>query len=650
MNVKLENLKLIYEIKDGSFKEINVNAFIPKEYVSCISALKLTKVSESGEDCVLQTSVIIGTEEGYIIFLVNGQLQRCVQLFQTPISYIEVSNELYVIGSDIVYTIVDQTFNTKVEALSAVHLVKGDFFQHGSDQFLLFKSYPEDGVKGLLFDASFNLMTPDNDTDNDGRDGHSNVQTAVRALNKRLQTEELIYQERVQECGRLEEFLSATLTRQLHLAEGGDAHISGTSYDLLPLITGETDITISTRTKSPGFIFDVKNVWQKTYLHKWCVGVVISYKTERKVRAWLDLVPARGSGVTMTTSNARCVLIEPPDQSCGDGHSSSEPGALENDATGVDEVHASNSPSKPCEETLLSVTSVPRFDGEKVELTLILNWQVLTNELLVLDSLSSRREGNSRVFTRPCGQVTLAVADVLKGNHALDVVKGTADTAESEMGDWDDVRYDRLAFMAIQTATDLEICASPGVLCRIETLLTDRCRLRYSHHLDCYMCDSPVLSGVQFRLGEQRPGAPARDAVFFAQGNDDVLLMVHYLYSKLPDEVIISTKEISRDSDSAKACREALKKEANFLSSGLKKLLGDRDSGHISDDENDQEDARKVGEKFKRQQKHYFEEKSKKIEVPSRVVQRLAQLQSQTDAAFIKYSDVLSSKLSCAVL
>jgi len=118
--------------------------------------------------------------------------------------------------------------------------------------------------------------------------------------------------------------------------------------------------------------------------------------------------------------------------------------------------------------------------------------------------------------------------------------------------------------------------------------------------------------------------------------------MLHYLYSKLPDEVAIATPNRCSRGDLSNACQAALQAEVDFLSDGLRKLQhsGTRSGLGISDFEEEEggsgdDDLRRVGEKFKRSQLEFVGEKSRSLEIPARVREKLTKLQVNTDTAVI---------------
>lgn len=120
----------------------------------------------------------------------------------------------------------------------------------------------------------------------------------------------------------------------------------------------------------------------------------------------------------------------------------------------------------------------------------------------------------------------------------------------------------------------------------------------------------------------------------------DVYMLVHYLYSKLPDNLIIVAKET--DTEQVKAtCVKALQKEANFLSYGLKQLLSDHEKNQALSDSDDTEsdDLRKVGEKFKRQRERFKQAQDKCIDLSSaratEYLKKLNIIKAETDKTIV---------------
>jgi hypothetical protein len=75
---------------------------------------------------------------------------------------------------------------------------------------------------------------------------------------------------------------------------------------------------------------------------------------------------------------------------------------------------------------------------------------------------------------------------------------------------------------------------------------------------------------------------------------------------------VILPKE-NTSTDFLRNCLPGLQKEADFLSHGLRKLLNDHEADNASsdtDDENDEGDVRKVGEKFKRKRETMLRKQS----------------------------------------
>ena len=116
-------------------------------------------------------------------------------------------------------------------------------------------------------------------------------------------------------------------------------------------------------------------------------------------------------------------------------------------------------------------------------------------------------------------------------------------------------------------------------------------------------------------------------------------LLVHHLYSKLPDQVVIVAKETSEEAI-ATTCVQALQKEAHFLSHGLRKLLNEHEQKQASGDFDDaaDDDLRKVGEKFKRRQEHLRQNEASHLKVSAeslREFQReLTNIKRKTDLTY----------------
>ena len=129
-------------------------------------------------------------------------------------------------------------------------------------------------------------------------------------------------------------------------------------------------------------------------------------------------------------------------------------------------------------------------------------------------------------------------------------------------------------------------------------------------------------------------------SIFAFSCDKDLFLLVHHLYASLPDHVIILYQSPSR-SDIIQSCLPSLQRELSFLEHGVRKLLDDTDDDQTWLTEavgGNNEDIRKVGEKFKRQKERLVEKMSREVNQDKLrdLYEQLMRLAKETDLHIVK--------------
>ncbi|KAL4230400.1 hypothetical protein ACF0H5_010782 [Mactra antiquata] len=218
-----------------------------------------------------------------------------------------------------------------------------------------------------------------------------------------------------------------------------------------------------------------------------------------------------------------------------------------------------------------------------------------------------------RILTKDCGIIRLNVSDVLEGKYELNCdVDSTSE--DIFMDNLKDLQCDRLVWQQVYNHHHIEIVSDLWTICRLETILTDQCKYIYQEKFDWFISSSQytTLCNVKIKLHEKTDDG-RRSLTLYTCSDEELCLTVHHLYTHLPDSTVILPRKHSQNAKQTK-CLTALQKEARFLHSGLRELLNDGDheiKAPDDIDDDDDNDLRKVGEKFKRSRQAILQKQDK---------------------------------------
>ncbi|KAH3843029.1 uncharacterized protein LOC127876690 [Dreissena polymorpha] len=625
--------------------EMNSCLFIPEEYAACTSCVSVKSLEFDKTESGVKSEMFIGTSEGFLVHFKDGQIQRCVQVFESAISLIHVHNTPYgnsgpsntklLVCTQKTYTFLDGLFKTHGGVIEARHSIWGDFLQQGEDQYLFLKGDIDDKNSTLIYDVN---RPPSENSGILNKKECDTSQIVCRALKNRVQKERIFNTEKSHELKHLQRFISDTLERQLAIAEGLNPRDKESQLELLPLVDSEAthNCDVHARAISTPVILPLRH-WQRTYQGQWCIGLDFTCNTQQTLKIWLNVIPLKPTSPVVMSSRSVSVLIEGQIRK-------RQLSASERDLLEITEKSAnpsgrvfSDNPSTKC--TITCVLAIPAMELDRVECSLVLNWHAIPDwtesEGAEIEVAHQPADFPTRmkIYTKPCGTVVLHATDVLEGKYEIMVMKGTSMADNVLMDNAEANIQDSIALETVQIRTALVIKASIGVFCAIESILTTRCGFLHNRQLACFVCTQGPLTGNQIRLGDRKQ-AEIRDLVLYTRCKKEVLLMIHFLYSKLPDEVVIECAPENTHAKNSK-CLVALQKEVEFLQKELKAMIPENKHMELSDEDGD--DVRIVGEKFKRQQDKWKSLDSKTIDYSSNpnFLTKLNYLRTQTDAAFI---------------
>jgi len=95
--------------RDEAICDVNVSSFIPVELLGCVSAVTVLRLEEDDHH-VLESSVLIGTNEGYVFHIKDGMLQRSFRCFDTAVNSIKCTGSLFLVSSSSCHIVIDKKF------------------------------------------------------------------------------------------------------------------------------------------------------------------------------------------------------------------------------------------------------------------------------------------------------------------------------------------------------------------------------------------------------------------------------------------------------------------------------------------------------------------------------------------------------------
>ncbi|XP_053399836.1 uncharacterized protein LOC123557535 [Mercenaria mercenaria] len=689
---EVKNIVRVLNFSGKHFSVLNSDQFFPSEYNECVTSINVIFLEQVDVE-LFNNELYLGTSEGFIVHVKNGNILHCNSISENcSVTCLKMGKHLedgarILAGTEEAYSEITYELQVEMQYTGIIHALTGDFYQDGSLQYLLLKQDFSEGFCWVLTNLKGRVLSSEDGDTGDQKQAPGSSDTALKALKARLQREQILLHEEELQARRTADFISDMFTKQVSIAAGVSPVPASHQSNMMSLIVGAEDTKCEGELKTGSRpIVEVKDHWQRTYEDSWCIGVEVVCSSNRSTKIWLDVVQDEPHTNTLTMKSS-CLTLSADrtgshasmDQelSAGTSHVGNQGGdtflVKRQKLTENTEKRVSNPafPSKGLNNvnlqsvkdvvsinvgTVVCVLPVPVFGRtNSVTANLIVNWthpeqsNVLKQQEAGSDEGEKSKGHSGRIYTLCCGNITLNSKDVLDARYELNFIV-ESDREDQEMDDFKELRNNLLAWQHIQTIHTLVVKGNPGILARLESLLTSPCGFVYNQHYDCYVTVVKALGAIQIQL-EPQTSDDGRMVKVYTRNDKDLFLTIHHLYAHLPDHVVILPRENS-SADMVRKCLPALQKEADFLSHGLQKLLDDHEAENASldvDDDEDDSDIRKVGEKFKRRRERMLQKQNENLkgEKVKQFMEQYRTVQELTDLAVATGGDIIRDQKKC---
>ncbi|XP_041357237.1 uncharacterized protein LOC121374267 isoform X2 [Gigantopelta aegis] len=636
-------LILLTEKTDGQWcnQELCVSDIIPEMYSANLLTLSVItcklKHSVASAICANKSSAINQTsidshvialiENGYLLELKCGQIQRCFQLdnpcFQSHFSF-EIAG-LFGTNSIEQFAVINVQTSDGTECLavdlqkrkvshhwtSTGYILTGDFIRLGTQQLLvLFSDWSFQSCSGswLLTDFGTTQIDTREATDasstSTDTDSSSSVHAVVKALASCLQKSKISLQEDENDLLVKKDFVESMWSRLQQRSTGGGS--SGSPNLMVPMVTLVDGCQKSSKSEtsplSSRIQIELKQVWQFVIGEKWVVGVTVVNNSKRPISDCVLSLVSKSSGSTRYVSQSRWPVTS-GDKSTAPTvvksfHSMAKRLKLDVNAlplTSRDKKIIQRSKSA----TVACCTAMPVISFEKeIPFSVILH-------CVEVQEPCTPGSGDGDVISVCCGEVAINVHDYTDGRYSIDLKKDTV--AEK----WDSVRE---AMDCAQLSVLLKVCSTFSLLGNMKSLLTQQAGFIFHKELQSYICcDREVLNLLRIQVHTVKS---SKEVIIQVSTRDEsqILLLVQYLYSHFPDDITILPSNEHRTQNVVQNSLSCITEEIQYAMSGARDLLSVDDDIHP--EANDVTESTsvdtisKIQDRFKEQQ-NKFENQSK---------------------------------------
>ncbi|KAK3606393.1 hypothetical protein CHS0354_042037 [Potamilus streckersoni] len=615
-------------------KQLNPSMFLPPDYasiVSCLNVFKDEKKSSANNVSIWQ--VYAGTSEGYVLEVVGGHLTRCISIslpssdifleanpidcFQFLINRNQEISHIIVAQGQTISTVRTSDFKVHEQWSNIHHVFVDDFLQKHLPQVLLIQGANLTESSWILTDLSSHLLhiqhgsthsEPSRKPDDEVLEPDQNMVSAVNALESRLQRERFAIQEKEKQLDLRHQLIVESFSNLQHQLEGQSLPERRPQMELLPLVqSSKPDTAPPPEVKQIDWV-QVKCIWQRLVHDKWVIGVEFVNQSNidlSKLSLLCVPLPSRGEKSTSLSYSSSLKLEDATKTSIHTVLHSSGPYHLLKKRPRtefedlLDKIESENentssiSNASKLIQTFICTCNLPDFSsGPVVQLSLVWHYcqenieQSQEHVKTVTENQSrncqddkfwnqfhssSRGQEKSKMFTKVCGNVELNSWDVINKSWNVDIrSKRTVASIDDAL----DLSRDRIALDAAQQRTQVVFKFPAGIFFDLDKLLSSQCGFSFSKEFGCYICSSLTdFQDVRIQLSENTNQGETTFAEIYTCNDSELYLLVHHLYSCLPDCCLILPANSNCISQDVRLCLPPLTREVYFLSSNVRTIL-----------------------------------------------------------------------------
>ncbi|KAL3878593.1 hypothetical protein ACJMK2_030929 [Sinanodonta woodiana] len=614
-------------------KQLNPSLFLPTYYASLVTCLNVFKKRKYSAKTVNIWQVYAGTSEGYVLEIIGGLLTRCISLPSSDIfleaNPIHCLHFLIDCNQEISHVIVSQgqtisairTSDFKVhEQWSNIHHVfVDDFLQKHIPQVLLIQGVNLMESSWVLTDLSSYLLhsqhgstrsEPIRKPDDEIPEPDQNTVSAVNALESRLQRERFSIQEKEKQLDTRHQLIVESFSNLQHQLEGHPLPNRRPQVELFPLVqSSKPDTAMPPEIKQIDWV-KVQCIWQRLVRNKWVIGVEFINQSNMdlsKLSLLCVPLPSRGEKISLSYSSSlkpedatKTTSIHTVLQSSGPYHLLKKRPRTEFEDL-LDKIESENESTSSISntskfiQTFICTCNLPDFSSAPVvQLSLVWHYYDCQGNIEYSQEHvktgtekqsrncqdnnfwnqlhgSSHGQERSKMFTKICGNVELSSRDVINKSWNVDV---RSKLRVASIEDVLDLSRDRIALDAAQQRIQVFFKFPAGILYDLDKLLSSQCGFSFSNEFGCYICCSLTdLQNVRIQLSENRNQGETNFAEIFTCSDSEFYLLIHHLYSCLPDCCLILPANNKSVSQEIRLCLPPLTREVYFLSSKIRTIF-----------------------------------------------------------------------------
>ncbi|XP_067661316.1 Fanconi anemia group B protein-like [Haliotis asinina] len=571
--------------KSWTQRKLDSSHFLPAQYsgaiVDCLVKIKPPNSSDGEEQ--MESDVVLLLDGGYIVTLRNGRLLNCCQVDSSVTSF----HEWYFIGlfdsttavikmspSEVI--IVDSGSGKVTKTWSEVsNAMIGDFLQCGHTQILVTfteESSHDEGTSWMLTDLAMceihsGQWTPDEEDDHGDDSSSKGKALALKALFNNLQSSAVNLCSAEQHLSNKVKFLHSTWAHLQHLTGGGETTLP---LPEVPLLTLKDDGSLKAKITDqnlPGIKTIVS--WHTSIGCLHVIGVDVHNGSNRTLHCCtLSLV--QHSTMTEAQDISSVSKWLPHVSSDNTDHMTSEAHSAKrlklNPLMELPTMQQKELPLRPGDRKMLTVS----FDG--MEVGVQHGWKLWVflmsrEHVPTVSESGDQTEGTPKELTVCCGSVAMTTEDYLKGTYAI--------APDLTSGSVRDPEVIQSSLSSIQTCNTLVLTSAFTDLTHTAGIIEAQTHFQHAATLSC-LCpvNCPPLQYVRITSVSVLSQTKVHVCVWTRDSNQ-LNLLVAYLSSHLPDDVIISHNEDAELQCAVKDAVSCLSQEVKTLSMSVKTLLED---------------------------------------------------------------------------
>ncbi|XP_071125988.1 Fanconi anemia group B protein-like isoform X1 [Mytilus edulis] len=524
---------------------IEISQVLPSLYTNICKVLIQDCVISCLEDKFeIECTAYAVTDDGYILKFTNGRLLFAVPThiqctFDLRLDLIECVPlqrcylSLFTNETITIICIGDEKITHTWSNVKQV--LCDDFVKNGGQQLLILEK-EFDGEKGFIL-TDFDIVHEDTCTTaelvENGKkteEEKSSTSTALFALQSRLRNEVVSLNELQSEIDERRTHITE-LWKSTELLNQGKTSASTNTSMLISLIGTENGSEIFTQPKKEdsSAILKVPAVWKRVVQNTLVIGaeVVNSSNSDFAYVAMTMVQPECNNSQVLTFTSE-----------CYDLGKTSRDYSYHNVSKRrrVSAASLSNFNGTECFQvksgqsvTILCKTSIPSF-----RIMSDVKYEMFIN---VTDSISHEEHRNKKVVY--AGEVTLSSLDILQGKHTVSAKKIFHQDNPGTEPFTAEIQRNILALNSVQVCTPLGVRSTRFPLSQLQSRLRKRAGLVLLEKYECMVFDNiQPLEGVRLYIDEYGDEKELKLTVY-TSCEDQLYLLLHHLYSLLPDDVLI---------------------------------------------------------------------------------------------------------------